>query len=426
MNDTLLSTPLSRTRVRSFGSAVDSFCKSVLFGKLAGIRRGRITVRDGAEFRIFGSAPADAGMDVALTVHRSNFYSRSAMGGSIGAGESYADGDWDCDNLAGLVRVFVANRDILNSLDGGVGSLIQPLERMLHKARRNTVEKARDNIRAHYDLGNDFFQLFLDETMMYSCGIFSEATTTLFEASTEKNDRICRKLALSPKDHVLEIGTGWGGFAIHAAKNYGCRVTTTTISRAQYDMAQKRIREAGLESRIELLFEDYRKLRGAYDKLVSIEMVEAVGLDNLGTYFKACGDRLKPSGSMLLQAITIQDQYYEQARKSVDFIQKHIFPGSGIPSISSLVNAAAKSTDLRLFHQEDIGAHYVRTLQSWTERLRDRKKDMLALGYTEHLYRLWMFYFGYCEGGFNEKSIGLAQMLFTKPESAQSTLLGTL
>lgn len=415
----------SKTQVRSFGSAVDNFCKSKLLSKLGALRHGYLVIADGGAVHAFGQ-PGEVDRVARITVNRSNFYTRVALGGSIGAGESYAEGDWDCDDLAGLVRIFVANRHLLSSLDSGVGALLQPLERLFHKARRNTVDKARENIQAHYDLGNDFFSLFLDETMMYSCGIFSSETTTLFDASTEKNDRICRKLQLSPQDHLLEIGTGWGGFAIHAAKNYGCHVTTTTISRAQFDLAQERVRQAGLNDRVKILFEDYRHLRGSYDKLVSIEMVEAVGLNNLGTYFEACGKRLAPWGTMLLQGITIQDQYYDQARKSVDFIQKHIFPGSGIPSVSSLVNAAAENSDMRLFHQEDITSNYPLTLRAWSGQLKNNKEKMLAQGYPDHLYRLWQFYFGYCEGGFLERSIGVVQMMFAKPENRRSALLGML
>ncbi len=428
MNTTTPDTALTPSRigasVKSFGTAVDGFCKNILFKKLENLRKGQLIVRDGMDVRVFGQGAPPDGMQACISVLKSSFYSRAALGGSIGAGESYAEGDWNCDNLPGLIRIFVANREQLNSLDSGLGALIQPLERLLHKARKNTVATASDNIKAHYDLGNDFFSLFLDDTMMYSCGIFSTPESTLFEASTEKNDRICRKLGLTHNDHVLEIGTGWGGFAVHAAKNYGCRVTTTTISPSQYKMAEERTKKEGLEDRITLLLEDYRNLKGTYDKLVSIEMVEAVGLDHLETYFKVCGERLKPNGSMMLQAIIIRDQFYEQARKSVDFIQKHIFPGSGIPSVTSLVNAAAKKTDMRLFHQEDLTAHYVQTLRTWTENLKNRKHEMLAMGYPEHLYRLWQFYFGYCEGGFHEKSIGLVQMLFTKPESAQPPILG--
>jgi cyclopropane-fatty-acyl-phospholipid synthase len=425
MIETLVSKPLQNTRIRSFGSFVDSLCKTALYSKLSKLEWGELSIRDGDDCRTFGKNNT-GDLKASITVMRSNFYTRATLGGSIGVAESYTEGDWMCDDLASLVRIFVANREILNSLDGGLGSLLQPLERLLHKARRNTVDKAKDNIHAHYDLGNDFFALFLDETMMYSCGIFPSTESTLAEASTEKNDRICRKLNLTPNDRVIEIGTGWGGFAIHAAKNYGCHVTTTTISKAQFEMAQQRIKKEGLESRITLLFEDYRNLKGTYDKLVSIEMVEAVGLDHLGTYFKACGNLLSPSGSMLIQAITIQDRFYEQARKSVDFIQKHIFPGSGIPSISSLVKASSMHTDMRLFHQEDITANYPLTLRAWSRNLKENKEKFLELGYSEQLYRLWEFYFGYCEGGFMERSIGVAQMLFTKPKNKMEPLLGIL
>ncbi len=426
MSELSLSPSISTLGARSLGNTVDSFCKNILFKKLGALKKGRLTIQDEKELRIFGEMEPIDNPSAHITVLKSDFYSRVSLGGSIGAGESYADQSWTCDNLPGLVRIFVANRDILASVDSGLGSLLQPLERLLHKARKNSVGGSKENIFAHYDLGNEFFQLFLDETMMYSCGIFPEASSSMFEASTEKNDRICRKLGLKSTDHLLEIGTGWGSFAVHAAKNYGCQVTTTTISRAQHDMAKERIQKEGLEDRIELMFEDYRDLKGSYDKLVSIEMVEAVGLDHLGEYFRVCGERLKSSGSMMLQAIIIREEFYEQARKSVDFIQKHIFPGSGIPSVSSLVGAAAENSNLRLFHQEDITAHYVRTLRAWTERLVSNKSEFLALGYPERLYRLWQFYFAYCEGGFHEKSIGLVQMLFTKPESGQPSLLGDL
>lgn len=462
-------TPMPPSILRDIPRAgvLDRIFKAALMKKFEGIRTGGLTLLDESgpvpHSRSF-QGPAD-GPRATLRVLRPEFYLRTALGGSIGAGESFAEGDWEADDLAALVRLFVANREVLNAMDRGLGAALQPAARLLHRLRANTPKGSRENIRAHYDLGNDFFALFLDETWMYSCGIFkddapasrsavcsegrdvpsssdsksngtqergdgkrpaADVDRSLFEASTEKNDRICRKLGLSPADHLLEIGTGWGGFALHAAKNYGCRVTTTTISRAQYDLARERVREAGLAGRIELLFEDYRDLKGRYDKLVSIEMVEAVGLDNLDTYFKACAGRLKPEGAMLLQSIIIQDRFFEQARKSVDFIQRYIFPGSGIPSVGALVGAAARGTDMRLFHQEDLTPHYARTLRCWSERLRDNKEKMLSLGYPETLYRLWQFYFGYCEGGFAERQIGLVQMLFTKPENRRQPLLGAL
>jgi cyclopropane-fatty-acyl-phospholipid synthase len=338
-----------------------------------------------------------------------------ALGGSIGAAESYMEADWDCDNLVSLVRIFVLNRDILNALDAGAGALFSPFAKLSHRLKKNSLSGSKDNIRAHYDLGNDFFSLFLDSTLMYSSGVFLKADSTMFEASTEKNDRICRKLNLKPSDHILEIGTGWGGFALHAAQNYGCRITTTTISQKQYELAEKRIREAHLQDRITLLLKDYRLLEGTFDKVVSIEMIEAVGLDHLETYFEVCSRRLKPHGQMLLQAITIRDQYYDQAKNNVDFIQRHIFPGSGIPSVHAMSDAIKKKTDFKLDNLEDIGIHYAKTLRSWSDSLRERKAEVLSLGYSDELYRMWQFYFAYCEGGFREKSIGCAQISLTKP-----------
>jgi cyclopropane-fatty-acyl-phospholipid synthase len=267
-------------------------------------------------------------------VHDPRFYRALACGGSIGAGEAYMNGWWSCDDLTALVRICVLNRELLDGMEKGGARLTAPLQKLFHYLRRNTKAGSRSNIAAHYDLGNDFFSLFLDETLMYSCAFFERADSTLQEASVAKNDRICRKLQLSPADHLLEIGTGWGGFALHAARHYGCRVTTTTISRAQHDLAVQRIAAAGLSDRITVLLQDYRDLQGHYDKLVSIEMIEAVGHAFYETFFRCCSNLLTPQGMMLLQAITIADQYYEQAKRSVDFIQRSIFPGSCIPSIS--------------------------------------------------------------------------------------------
>ncbi len=394
----------------------DKVCRDLLLKKLSGIKNSFVEIIDPEEGSFaLGDRNAPACYQVQIKINKLRAYSRMALGGSIGAGESYMDADWDCDNLVSLVRIFVLNREILNALDGGAGALLSPFAKVSHRFKKNSISGSKDNIRAHYDLGNDFFALFLDPTMMYSSGIFLNPNSTLFEASTEKNDRICRKLNLKASDHVLEIGTGWGGFALHAAQKYGCRITTTTISQKQYDLAEKRIREAGLQDRVTLLLKDYRLLEGAFDKVVSIEMIEAVGLDHLETYFEVCSQRIKPHGQMLLQAITIRDQFYDQARKSVDFIQRHIFPGSGIPSVCAMSEAIKKKTDFKMDHLEDIGLHYAKTLRSWSEALREKKAEVLALGYTEELYRMWQFYFAYCEGGFREKSIGCAQISLTKP-----------
>jgi len=273
----------------------------------------------------------------------------------------------------------------------------------------------KNNIRSHYDIGNDFFKLFLDESMMYSSAMFPAKESTLFEASMNKVTRIVSKLKLKPTDHLVEIGTGWGTLAIHAAKTYGCKVTTTTISREQFNLATQRIKEANLEDKITILFEDYRNLTGTYDALISVEMIEAVGLDHLDTYFEKCSSLIKPDGIMVLQAITIRDQFYESARKSVDFIQRHIFPGSGIPSIHAMMNSVTKKTDLALAHQEDFAEDYADTLNHWARRLESNQAEIPKLGYPKFLYRLWKYYFSYCEGGFRERAIGVSQLVLKKP-----------
>jgi cyclopropane-fatty-acyl-phospholipid synthase len=298
-----------------------------------------------------------------------------------------------------------------------VARFSRPLLALFHAFRRNTENGSRANIAAHYDLSNEFFELFLDDTMMYSCGVFERPEATLREASIAKIDRICRKLELSPRDHLLEIGTGWGGFAIHAAREYGCRVTTTTISRAQHDLAAKRIRDAGLEDRITLLFQDYRKLTGVYDKLVSIEMIEAVGHHYYDDYFRSCSALLAPGGRMCIQAITIADQLYESARRSVDFIQRYIFPGSCIPSVTALCSSMTRASELRLVGLDDIGPDYVKTLMKWRENLTRRADEARALGFDDQFLRLWDFYFCYCAGGFAERRIGTVHMLLERPAS---------
>jgi cyclopropane-fatty-acyl-phospholipid synthase len=286
---------------------------------------------------------------------------------------------------------------------------------MLHWLNRNSPDGSRRNIAAHYDLGNDLFALFLDDTMAYSCGVFEREDATLHEAQVAKFERACRRLRLSPSDHLLEIGTGWGGLALHAASRYGCRVTTTTISREQHDWARERIRAAGLSDRVTLLLDDYRDLRGRYDKLVSIEMIEAVGHQFLDTYTAQCSRLLEPHGAMLLQAITIRDQLYAEALESVDFIQRYIFPGSFIPSVTAIADSVRRATDMKVFHLEDIGPHYATTLRRWRERFFERIDDVRRLGYSEQFVRMWDFYLCYCEGGFLERQLGDVQMLLTKP-----------
>ena len=396
---------------------VDSFCRSLLFNKFSELKHGHLLIEDRstslAHMGDFGDRNSD--LKIKITVHKSRFYSRTLLGGSIGNAESYIDGDWDTKELPDLVRLFVLNRNILEGIDSGIGSLLQPFQKYFHGLKRNTIEGARENIRSHYDIGNDFFKLFLDESMMYSSAVFKDKSTPLYEASMNKVAMIVGKLKLKETDHLIEIGTGWGTLAIYAAKTYGCKVTTTTISREQFDYASARIKEEGLEDKITLLFEDYRKITGIYDALVSVEMIEAVGLDHLETYFKQCSSLIKPDGIMVLQAITIRDQNYEAARKSVDFIQRHIFPGCGIPSIHAMMNCVTRKTDLALINQEEFAEDYAETLKNWSKNLMQNEKEITRLGYPEFLYRLWHFYFSYCEGGFRERAIGLSQMVFAKP-----------
>ena len=349
-------------------------------------------------------------------MHHSQLFADAAFGGTVGAGEAYIRGLWHCDDLTGLVRIFVANRDVMNGLDSGWALVSRPFLKLFHLWHRNSRQGSAQNIAAHYDLGNALYQLMLDPTMAYSCGIFEREESTLEQASIAKFDAVCRKLRLQPNDHVIEIGTGWGGLAIHAARHFGAKVTTTTISREQHDYAREQIDRHGLRDRVTLLLEDYRDLRGRFDKAMSIEMIEAVGADYLDTYLRKCSSLLTPNGAMLLQAITIQDQFYEQARKSVDYIQRFIFPGSFIPSVTAIAQALTRATDFKIAHLEDIGPHYARTLREWRHNFFDNLPKVRDLGYPESFVRLWEYYLCYCEGGFAERQLGDVQLLLTKPD----------
>ena len=403
-------------------AALARLTRALLIGRLKKLSVGRLRLLDGDGEATFGQAQGAAPYDVTLRVLHPRFYTDVVLAGTVGAGEAYINGLWHCNDLTGLVRLMIANRHLMNEVDSGWSRVSAPLMKAAHWLNRNDKQGSRRNIAAHYDLGNRFFELFLDETMAYSCGIFERADSTLAEASIAKFDAACSKLALQPGDHLLEIGTGWGGLAIHAARHYGCRVTTTTISQEQYQYAKEAVARSGLGERITLLCEDYRDLRGEYDALVSIEMIEAVGHQYLDTYLSRCSALLRPTGAMLLQAITIRDQLYEQALHSVDFIKRFIFPGSFIPSVRAIVDSLARATDLAVFHLEDIGPHYARTLKAWRERFHARLADVHAQGYPEGFVRMWEFYLCYCEGGFEERQLGDVQMLLTKPRSQRPSL----
>ena len=331
-------------------------------------------------------------------------------------------GYWTTDNLTHVIRIMARSIATTDKLEGSLAKLTKPLLKTLHWLNRNTQAGSRKNIAAHYDLGNAFFELMLDRTMMYSCGIFESNTSTLEQASLKKLDLICKKLDLKPTDHVIEIGSGWGGFALYAAQNYGCKVTTTTISQAQYDLALARIKAANLQHSITILLEDYRLLEGKFDKLVSIEMIEAVGYQFYDTYFAKCASLLKPDGMALIQAITIVDQRYESAKKSVDFIQRYIFPGSCIPSNTALQTSITKSSDLRLLDLQDIGPHYATTLAAWRDNFFAKIENVRALGYSEAFIKMWEFYLCYCEGGFAERALGDVHILLVKPDCRRAVL----
>jgi cyclopropane-fatty-acyl-phospholipid synthase len=396
---------------------LERILRARLIAQLRDLRHCQLRLIDADGDEVLG-VPADDPSDtlhVTLRVRDPAFYRAVAANGSVGAGEAYMDGLWDCSDLVALVRILVRNRERLDAMESGLARFGGWLMRAAEPFRRNTRGGSKRNIAAHYDLGNELFALFLDDNLMYSSAWFAQPDETLESASRRKLDRICRKLALGPADHVVEIGTGWGGFALHAARHFGCRVTTTTISREQHELASRRVQEAGLGERVTLLLADYRDLQGKYDKLVSIEMIEAIGHQYLDTYFAKCAALLKDDGQALLQAITIEDHRYAQARDSVDFIKRHIFPGSFIPAIAPMLGAVARSTDLRLAHLEDFGPSYALTLAHWRRRFLARLDAVRALGYPERFVRMWEFYLCYCEGGFRERSIGVAHLLLARP-----------
>ena len=398
-------------------SGLDAIARRAVRARLESLRVGQIVMSENGVHESFGGLTDQLPLTAQITVHDPRFYSEVAFGGSIGAGEAFIQGYWSCDELTTLVRILLRNRDVLAGMDTGAAVLMRPIQKLFHWLNRNTRDGSKRNIAAHYDLGNDFYGLWLDERMMYSSAVFERPDMSLDAAAVAKLDRICQKLRLSPQDHVLEIGTGWGGFAIHAAKNYGCNVTTTTISDQQFDYAEAAVARAGLKDRITLLRSDYRDLDGQFDKLVSIEMIEAVGHEYHDTYFRKCCDLLKPDGQMLLQAITIADQYYEQARKSVDFIKRYIFPGGCLTSLTAMSETMTRVTDMRVIDVEDIGPHYAETLRRWHDRFFGSIERVREMGFSEEFIRMWQYYLCYCEGGFIERSIGNVQMLMMRPDA---------
>ncbi|GGW68054.1 SAM-dependent methyltransferase [Alishewanella tabrizica] len=393
----------------------DRLCRKFTLNFLSQLQHGAITVSEAGVEQHFGDKTAD--LKTTITVIDPAFYQKLVLAGSVGGGEAYIHGFWRCDNLTALVQIFARNLAVLDKMDSTWARLSRPLLKLLNYRNRNTVSQSKRNIAAHYDLGNAMYQLFLDQSMMYSSAVYPSASATLAEAQQHKLQQICERLQLTASDHLIEIGTGWGSMAIYAAQHYGCKVTTTTISQEQFDYTQARVRELGLEQQITLLFKDYRELEGSFDKLVSIEMIEAVGDEFLDEYFEKCSSLLKPDGIMVLQAITMVDNRYQQYVREVDFIKRYIFPGGCLPSISRMANAVADKTDLVIRQIQDIGFDYAKTLKDWCDNFMAERDAVHQLGYDDNFIRLWHFYLCYCEGGFRERATSAVHLVLTKPEN---------
>ena len=402
------------------GTRMTSFFKSILFRKLKGINNGELTIIDGAKKHIFGIA--GSAFKAELEVYSQEFYVFLGSGGTNGAAEAYTAGYCSSKNLVTLIQLIIKNKNTLLGLESGLARLTNPITKFIHKQRQNTLQGSKNNILAHYDLSNDFYKLWLDPTMTYSSGIFSRKESSMQDASVEKIDRICRKLNLSNKDNVLEIGTGWGSFAVHAAKNYGCKVTTTTISDNQFQYASELISNEGLSDKITLLSKDYRELEGAFDKVVSIEMIEAVGAEYVPGFFEKASSLLKKNGLMVLQGITYNDPNFDDYKNSVDFIRKYIFPGSCLVAMPQILNAIKEKTDMVMIDSEDITQHYAKTLEIWREDFQKALPQVKELGFSESFTRIWNFYLVYCEAGFLENLIGDFQLVFAKPDSKNTQI----
>ena len=414
MNEVSIGTlRLPQTRSARVGEKI---AREAIFRLLSKLQVGSLTLHEGPCSHHFGSVDKPHEPQAEVHIHSPAVYSQMLTGGSIGSGEAYMKGYWSSPDAMDVMRIFSANLVLLNKFDASQSVFVKLALKIAHRFNRNTYKGSQLNIAAHYDLGNEFFQLFLDPTMMYSSALFSDKSASLEVASETKLDELCQQLELKSGDHLLEIGTGWGGMAIHAAKNFGCRVTTTTISQEQYDFASARVREEGLEGQITLLCEDYRNLTGEYDKLVSIEMIEAVGHDFYQNYFRMCSGLLKPNGKMVIQAITMADQRYKEARDSVDFIKRYIFPGGCLPSVAVMAQHIARDTDMQIVHLRDITNDYAETLAHWRQRFLANLEAVRGMGFSEEFVRMWDFYLCYCEGGFRERVISTVQLAFAKPD----------
>ena len=392
-----------------------ALAKRLVFKLFNQLRHGELVIQDGDTTHRFGGGDVSIAPSATVVIHEQHAYSRILTGGTMGAAEAYIDGDWSTEQLTDVTRVFSANIPILEAMKHKQNWFIKAGVKLAHAARKNSVSGSRENIAAHYDLGNEFFSLFLDPSLMYSSAVYPKGSDNLAEASQHKLKLICEDLELKPTDHLVEIGTGWGGMAIYAAENYGCKVTTTTISKEQLDYARAEVERRGLQDKVTLLFEDYRNLSGQFDKLVSIEMIEAVGHEYFDTYFGRVSSLLKPNGKAVIQAITINEQRYEDYRKSVDFIKRYIFPGGCLPSLNIISGALTRTTDMQIIDLRDIAIDYAKTLKHWHEAFMAELDAVKSLGFDEKFIRMWRFYLSYCEGGFRERIIGTYQITMAKP-----------
>ena len=395
---------------------IDTIARSLFFRPLESCQDCGIEIVCPDGTLCFGEPKAD--LRATIAVHRPRFFRRAVLGGDIGVGESFMDGDWSSPDLVAVVRAAVRNMQRLDGSNRAVSALSRLGNWLLHLRNDNTITGSSRNITHHYDLGNAFYRLFLDPSLAYSCAYYESPFDTLEEAQQRKFRVICEKLHLQPGDHLLEIGTGWGGFAAYAAEHYGCRITTTTISREQHAYAEKRFESLNARGhRIELLFEDYRKLTGQYDKIVSIEMFEAVGFRHYDEFFSTCDRLLKENGAMLLQTITMNERHFKTYLRQSDWIKKYIFPGAELASVAEVLRSTARCSRLQLTHLEDIGLDYAETLKEWRRRFLNKREEVRALGFDERFLRMWEFYLAYCEGAFRERYIGDAQVLLAKAQS---------
>ncbi len=417
MSDVTMSS--STEKETTAGSFFERRCRATLLSQLRNIDGGCLTIEDSSGCHSFGRVRGKAELNARILIRDMRAYRQILFGGSIGAGEAYMDGAWTTPCLVSVIQLMARNLRVTKSMGKGWAWLSAGLNKCSHLLNANSLSGSKKNIAAHYDLGNDFFSLFLDPKLMYSAAIYPQQDSDLDTAAVHKLETVCQKLKLTPEDHLLEIGTGWGGMAIYAAKYYGCRVTTTTLSKEQYEYAQKAVEREELEDQVTLLLKDYRELSGCFDKLVSIEMIEAVGHEYYDTYFKKCSDLLAPDGLMVIQAITISDQRYHAAKSSVDFIQKYIFPGGGLPSNEIMTSGVRRCTDMTVVDLHDIGWDYGQTIHHWRERFQHELEQVKAQGFDDVFCRMWDFYLAYCEGGFKERVISTVQLVMAKPYANQ-------